>query len=75
VESESVRIKLVVMGNGAISLNVPAGMTVAELRELQNINPDIEIRINGTTVDDNFVINENLNGSTFIGATNVKGGV
>jgi hypothetical protein len=69
---DSIAIKLAVQGNGSVTFNVAEYTTVGELKELAQMNPHLEIRINGEPVNDDRVVE---NGETVIATQAVKGGI
>ena len=67
-----VNVRLAIQGNGVVPYPVPEGTTVAQLRELMQLNPSLEIRIGGNVVSDEAVIDD---GDLVIGTQPVKGGI
>lgn len=70
--ADTITIRVAIQGDGVHPYNVPLGTTVAQLREIAQINEHLEFRINGETVSNDFVV---ADGTTVIGTQPVKGGI
>ena len=64
------QIRLVIAGADTTVLNFPEGSTLADLKEMVDLNPGVELKISGQPVDDSYVL---VDGQTIIGAANAKG--
>lgn len=69
--SDGNQVRLVSAGTGR-SIEVPDTLTLAQLRELANISPDVNLSLNGSTVDNEDEYE--LNGGETIVATPSKVG-
>jgi hypothetical protein len=73
--TQFVAIRLAVQGNGVVPYNVAVGTTVGDLKKIANLNPHLEIRIDGDKVEDTRTFTPEDEGTAVIGTKAVKGGI
>jgi hypothetical protein len=66
-----VKVNLVIMGQGRQTIEVPEGTSMETLKEMVELNPSLELRISGETVDNDYVVSQ---GDNIIATLPVKGG-
>lgn len=66
-----VAVNLVIMGQGRQAIEVPDNTSVGTLREIVDLNPNLELRVSGDAVDNDYVVTQ---GDNIIATLPVKGG-
>lgn len=72
--SEFVTINLAIQGEPVKPIDVPVNSTLAEVRVLKNLRSDLEFRIQGEEINDDFNFTEDEAGVYLIGTKDAKGG-
>lgn len=72
--SEFVTVSLAVQGDRVKPIDIPADSTLEEVRVLKNLPSDMEFRINGEILYDDFVFTSEVGGKYLIGTRDAKGG-
>lgn len=71
---KTIIVKLAILGDGVHEYNVPEGTTVAQLKEIADINPHLQFRIGGEmTTDETVIPNPEVEGeaTTVVATKNV----
>jgi len=71
--SDFVTINLAIQGEPVKPIAVPANSTLAEVKVLKNLRDDLEFRIQGEEIDDDYNFTED--GVYLIGTKDAKGGI
>lgn len=72
--SEFVTINLAVQGERVKPIDIPVGSTLEDVRILKNLPNDMEFRIKGETVDEDYEFFTEDGGTYLIGTRDAKGG-
>jgi hypothetical protein len=73
--SEFVTVNLAIQGEPVKPIEIPVNSTLAEVRVLKNLRSDLEFRIQGEEVEDDFHFTEDEAGVYLIGTRDAKGGI
>ena len=68
----TIKVTVVEMGKSQITMRVPEKCTLSTLREIADINPNLELRIKGEEVPDTHELEEN---DVVVATEDVKGGI
>jgi hypothetical protein len=72
--SDFVTINLAIQGERITPIDIPVGSTLEDVRILKNLPGDMEFRINGETIDEDYRFFTEDGGPYLIGTRDAKGG-
>ena len=67
-----VNVNLIIMGQGQQRIEVPEGTDIETLKAMVALNDNLELRISGNKVSDDYVISQ---GENIVATLPVKGGI
>jgi len=67
-----VNVNLIIMGQGQQRIEVPEGTDIETLKAMVALNDNLELRISGNKVADDYVISQ---GENIVATLPVKGGI
>lgn len=66
-----VAVNLVIMGQGRQTIEVPDNTNLETLREIVDLNPNLELRVSGDAIGNDYIVSQ---GDNIIATLPVKGG-